>query len=86
VTDSTALYTLGFALIIIGTLLLIAAAILIAATRGKSGKTRAAGVIIVGPVPIIFGSKKDAKTLLKLSVTLTTLLIAAFLIYYFLFR
>ena len=85
-TDSTALYTFGFALIIIGTLLLIAAAILIAATRGKNGKTRAAGVIIVGPVPIIFGSKKDAKTLLKLSVTLTTLLIAAFLIYYFLFR
>ncbi|MCW4009715.1 MAG: DUF131 domain-containing protein [Candidatus Bathyarchaeota archaeon] len=82
--DSAMLYTFGFTLILVGVLVLVAAAVLTAATRGKNRETRAAGVVIVGPVPIIFGSKKDVKTLLTLSVTLTALLIAGLLIYHFL--
>jgi len=85
--DSATLYTLGFALVFVGVLVLIAAIVLIGITQGRKGETKTAGAIIIGPVPIIFGSdKKSVKTILTLSVALTALLVAAMLIYYFLFR
>ncbi len=85
--DSAALLTLGFALVFVGIIILIAATILTGVFQGKKGKVKAAGVIVVGPVPIVFGSdKKSVKTLLLLSVILTALLIVAMLVYYFLLR
>jgi uncharacterized protein (TIGR00304 family) len=69
-----------------GVLVLVAATILIA-IRGKNSNAKAAGVIIIGPIPIVLSSdKKSAKTLLTLSALLTALLIVGMLIYYFLFR
>lgn len=83
--DSSPLYLLGFGLILVGVLVLIIAAITMA-TQSKSGKTKSAGVVIIGPVPIIFGSdKKSAKTLMTLAIVLTVALIVAMLIYYYLF-
>ena len=83
--DSSILYTLGFALIIIGCFVFTFAAILIAACNKI--KAKAGGVIIIGPVPIIFGSnQKTIKNLLLLSITLTILLIITFFVYYFLLR
>jgi len=77
---------LGFTLILAGVLVLVAATILIA-IRGKNSNAEAAGVIIIGPIPIVLSSdKKSAKTLLTLSTLLTALLIVGMLIYYFLFR
>ncbi len=82
---SPELYSAGFGLIVVGIVLLVAAAIL-ASLRGGKTKTKAAGVIVIGPVPIIFGpDKKSTKTLLALSVTLTVCIIVAMLVYYFLF-
>jgi uncharacterized protein (TIGR00304 family) len=78
------IFVLGTALVILGIFILIAATILASAKRAGKDKTKTAGVIVIGPVPIIFGDKKTAKTLLKLSITLTALLIIAMLIYYFL--
>jgi len=76
---------LGFGLILVGVIVLIIAAITVA-TRSKSGKTKSAGVVIIGPVPIIFGSdKKSAKNLMTLAIILTVALIVAMLIYYYLF-
>ena len=44
-------------------------------------------MVVVGPVPIVFGSdKKTVKTILVLAVTLTAMLIVLTLIYYFLVR
>ncbi len=84
--DAGILFTVGFVLLFIGILTIIAVSILIAA-RGRNAKTKTAGVIIIGPVPIVFGSdKKTVKTLLILSTALTLSLVAALLIYYFLFR
>jgi uncharacterized protein (TIGR00304 family) len=85
--DSATLYTLGFALIFMGVLVLVVAAILISITHSKNGKAKAAGAIIIGPVPIIFGSdKKYVKTMLMLSIVLTAVLIVVMLVYYFLLR
>ena len=82
------LYELGVGLIIIGIVFLILAIVLIVIPRGKSGgKVKAAGVIIVGPVPIIIGSdKKSVKAILVLSIVLTAMVIVAMLVYYFLLR
>jgi len=82
--DSSVLYLIGFVIVLVGIALMVAASI--GATRGKGGKGKAAGVILIGPVPIIFGTdRKMIKNLMVLGVVLTGLLIAAMLIYYFLF-
>ena len=86
-TDAAVLYTLGFGLIFVGVIILIVAAILISVKGLKKGKVKAAGAVIIGPVPIIFGTdKKSLKTILVLSVTLTVLLIVAMVVYYLLLR
>ncbi len=83
--DSSILYFLGLTLIFVGVLVLIFAAILVAARHGRNGKTKTAGLIIIGPVPIVFGSdKKTVKTLMVLAIILTVALIVTFLLYYYL--
>lgn len=60
----------GFALVFIATLLL--------ALKGSSGKgkVKAGGVVIIGPVPIIFGTdKQTVKALVILSIILVALLL-----------
>jgi uncharacterized protein (TIGR00304 family) len=85
--DSSVLYLPGFGLVFAGIIILIAATILVSVLRVKNGKVKAAGVIVVGPVPIVFGSdKKTIKTILTLAVAITTMLIVLSLIYYFLLR
>jgi len=87
VVDSAAFFIVGLALIFIGVLVLGLAVILTGAQRSRKGKATASGAIIIGPLPIIFGSdKKAVKSLLVLSIALTALLIVAMLAYYFLFR
>jgi uncharacterized protein (TIGR00304 family) len=87
VADSAAFFVVGLALIFVGVLVLVVAAILASAQCGGKGKPKVAGAIIIGPVPIIFGSdKKAVESLLMLSIALTALIVVAMLIYYFLFR
>ena len=60
----------GFALVFIATILLS-----VKGSRGK-GKVKAGGVVIIGPVPIIFGTdKQTVKALLILSIILVALLL-----------
>jgi uncharacterized membrane protein len=83
--DASALSFTGFTLVIVGVLVIIAAIILIGISQGKGGKAKTAGIIIIGPVPIIFGSdKKTVKTLLAFAIVLTAIVIIAFLLYNFL--
>ena len=78
---------LGIGLVFMGIIILVLAVILASFWRVKKGKVKAAGAIIIGPVPIIFGTdKKSLKTVLVLSVVLTALLIVAMVVYYLLFR
>ena len=85
--DVSVLTLIGLGLVFLGIVVLVAAAILIAVLHNKNGKVKAAGVIVIGPVPIVFGSdKKTVRTILKLSIALTALLIVLSVIYYFLLR
>lgn len=86
VSVSSELIAVGFGLVFVGVLIVILALVL-AGTRSGRGKVKSAGLVIVGPVPIIFGSDKESvKTILILATTLTALLVVATTVYYFLFR
>jgi uncharacterized protein (TIGR00304 family) len=75
--DAGTLYNFGLALIFIGTVVVIIAALLLSMSKVKGkGETRGGGAIIIGPVPIIFGTdEKSIKTILILSLVLTMLLL-----------
>jgi uncharacterized protein (TIGR00304 family) len=82
--DSEMLFGLGIVLIFAGILITLIAVILlfVSSVRGK-GEVKGGGTIIIGPFPIIFGTDKESiKTVLWLSITLTTLLIIVTVIFY----
>jgi uncharacterized protein (TIGR00304 family) len=85
--DLTVFYTLGIALIVVGIIVIIAAIILASVGETKKGKLSAAGVIIIGPIPIIFGTdKKSVKTVLALALALTIVALMIIIINYWLLR
>ena len=85
--DAETLYALGIALIFVGMLILVIAILSLSISSIKKGKFRGGGAIIIGPIPIIFGTdKKSLKTVLLLSLILTILLVIAMVIYYLVLR
>jgi uncharacterized protein (TIGR00304 family) len=84
--EAAVFLALGIALIVIG-ILVVVVAVIVASTRGggKGGKTRAAGVIMIGPIPIIFGTDKKAlKDVVILALALTIVLVILFLMFWLL--
>jgi uncharacterized protein (TIGR00304 family) len=78
---------IGVGLIFAGVLTIIVAVILLAVLSLKRGKIQGGGVIMIGPVPIIFGTDRDSlKTILLLSLGLTALLVIAMIFYYLFLR
>jgi uncharacterized protein (TIGR00304 family) len=76
---------IGVGLIFAGVLMIIVAVILLAVLSLKRGKIQGGGVIMIGPVPIIFGTDKNSlKTVLLLSLGLTVLLVITIFFYYLL--
>ena len=85
--DVTFTLAIGFALVVAG-IAVIVLALILASIRG-TGKGKAdvksAGVIMIGPIPIIFGTdKKSIKVVLVLALALTIALIIASIVYYWL--
>ncbi len=85
--DIAVFYALGIVLVIIGIVVIVAA--IVFASKGKSnkGNMRGAGVIMIGPIPIIFGTeKKSVKTVLALALALTVVALIIIVINYWLLR
>lgn len=56
-------------------------------SEDEGGRVKGGGVVIIGPVPIVFGSdKKTVKSLLILSIVLTILVLVAMVVWYLLMR
>ena len=75
---------LGIGLFLLGAFLMVLVLFLEAA-RGREGegKAEAGGVVIIGPVPIVFGSSERAtKAVLILAIVLTALVLALYLLLY----
>ena len=85
--DSATLYALGITLILVGVLIIVIAIILLFVSGSKSGEVKGGGAIIIGPIPIVFGTdKKSLKTILLLSLALTAMLVVAMVVHYLLLR
>ncbi|MGA2766937.1 MAG: DUF131 domain-containing protein [Candidatus Bathyarchaeia archaeon] len=86
--DTQTLYSLGTTLAFAGILIIIVATALIVLSKNrKKGNVKGAGAIIIGPIPIVFGTDKESlKTVLLLSIGLTALLIILILVLHFLSR
>jgi uncharacterized protein (TIGR00304 family) len=85
--DIAVFYALGIALVIVGIVILVAAIVLASRGSVKEGKSKVkgAGVIMIGPIPIIFGTdKKSVKTVLALALALTIVVLIIFLLDWFL--
>jgi uncharacterized protein (TIGR00304 family) len=70
------LVIIGIFLIMIGIFLLLLSLI----RAGREGKAEAGGVVIIGPVPIVFGSSQRVATVtLALAIVLTALVLLLYL-------
>lgn len=79
------LLSVGVAMIFIGIMIMILAVILTSARSG--GSVKGGGAVIVGPIPIVFGTdKKSLGTVLVLSIVLTVLVFVFFIVQYLLLR
>jgi uncharacterized protein (TIGR00304 family) len=85
--DLAVFYELGLALVVIGIIIIVAAIILASSGGAKKGKVRGAGIIMIGPIPIIFGTdKKSLKSVLLLALAITIMVLIITLVYYWLMR
>jgi uncharacterized protein (TIGR00304 family) len=84
--ETSALYGLGIALIFTGILVMLVAILLLFISSIKKGeKVKEGGAIIIGPIPIIFGTDKESiKTVLLLSLALTIILVAVMVVFHLL--
>lgn len=78
--DLAVFYTLGITLIILGLIITAAAIVLASKGSAKKSKVRAAGVVMIGPIPIVFGAGPDASWLIAASVILTVVSVVLFLV------
>ena len=84
--DPKVFYAIGITLIAVGVIVILAV-IVLASTGSKKGKVRGAGIIMIGPIPIIFGTdKKSVKSLVALALSLTIVVLIITIIYYWLLR
>jgi uncharacterized protein (TIGR00304 family) len=87
VTDAGTLYAVGTGLILIGVVVIIAVVLVSFSHARREGNSKAGGAVIIGPLPIVFGTDRESlKTVLLLSIALTALLIIAMAFYYLMFR
>ena len=78
-----AFYAIGFTLIAVGIIVIIVAIILISMRGAGKSKVKGAGVIMIGPVPIIFGTDKKS---LEAALVLAIVLVVTLIVFYLLLR
>jgi len=91
--DIGVFYTLGVALVVAGIVVIIAAMVRLSmgetenVGEGKKSEAHAAGVIMIGPIPIVFGTdKKSVKVVLALALALAIVILILIVIYYWFLR
>ncbi len=85
--DAAVFFSLGFVLMLAGIIVIVASIILASKGSAKKGRVRGAGIIMIGPIPIIFGTdKKSVKAVLTLVLALTIIALIIILINYWFLR
>jgi uncharacterized protein (TIGR00304 family) len=81
--DLSTFYTLGIVLIVVGVILVIVSIITASSDLPSKSKVKGAGIIMVGPIPIIFGTDKESvKTILVLSVVLSVIVLITLVMFW----
>jgi len=82
------LVSLGFTIIIVGFAVAFVAVLLMAIRSGRAGdKVKGGGAILVGPIPIVFGTDRESmKIILILAIILTVILVAVTIVPWILLR
>lgn len=72
------LASFGLILVILGFVMAFVAVLLIAfRSRGVSDRSRSAGILLIGPIPIIFGNDRESiKILMVLAIVLVIIFLA----------
>jgi len=83
VMDAAELYSLGIILVFVGiAVFIIALALLIIRASDQKGKVKGGGAIIIGFIPIVFGTDKESvKKILLLSIVLVIVLAVVSILY-----
>lgn len=85
--DIEVFYALGIALVIIGIIIIVVAIVIASIGKSKKGDVQGAAVIMIGPIPIIFGTdKKSVKFVLVLALALTIVALIIIVVNYWLLR
>jgi len=80
-------YLIGIALIIVGLIVIVVTIVTASISGLKKSKVRDVGVIIIGPIPIIFGTdKKSVKTILLLALSISIIVLIIMVVNYWLLR
>jgi len=82
------LVNLGFVIILLGFSIAFLAVVLMVVRGARSGgKVKGGGAILVGPIPIVFGTDKESmKIVLILAIVLTAILVAVTIVPWVLLR
>jgi uncharacterized protein (TIGR00304 family) len=85
--NGSVFYALGAVLVVVGIIIIVIAIVIMSMRDAGEGKVKGAGIIMIGPIPIIFGTdKKSVKSVLVLALALTIALIIFMVIYYWMLR
>jgi uncharacterized protein (TIGR00304 family) len=77
--SASSIAEIGFVLVIFGFVLALVAVILLMVRAGSDGaKARGAGILLIGPIPIIFGTDRGS---VKALVVLAVILIAVVFVF-----
>jgi len=83
------LWSVGFSLIVLGVAVSLIAVLwmVFSSVKGGKGRVKGGGAVIIGPIPIIFGTDKEsAKFILVLSIILIALLLVLTVLWSNIFR
>jgi uncharacterized protein (TIGR00304 family) len=79
--DASGFFAVGTLLIIAGIIVVVLAIILLSMGKHGKGKVKGAGVVMIGPIPIIFGTdKKSVMIVVGLAIALMIILIVYYLL------
>jgi uncharacterized protein (TIGR00304 family) len=81
--DWSAFFAVGTLLIVVGIIVVVLAFILLSLGKHGKNQVKGAGVVMIGPIPIIFGSDKKS---VEVAVGLAIVLMVIVVVYYLLVR